>query len=65
MEAWRQARIELLNSSVFDEGEPGEGAMAWKNGDWIAPETLPRLDLSARLEREAKCFAEASGAVEE
>jgi hypothetical protein len=44
------------NSPVFDEGEPGEGAMAWKNGDWIAPETLPRLDLSARLEREAKCF---------
>jgi hypothetical protein len=26
----------------------------WKNWDWISPETLPRLDLSARLKREAE-----------
>lgn len=28
----------------------------WRNWDWIAPETLPRLDWSARLEREAESF---------
>lgn len=41
------------NSLIFSErvrewAEPG-----WKNWDWIAPETLPRLDMAARLEREA------------
>lgn len=34
----------------------GELPGHWKNWDWISAETLPRLDLSARLEREAASF---------
>lgn len=44
------------HSTVFDETLEGEGLPVWKNWDWIAPETLPRLDLSARLQREAQAF---------
>lgn len=42
------------NSPVYPTEAASVSAVAWKNWDWIAPETLSRLDLSARLEREAE-----------
>jgi hypothetical protein len=42
------------NSPVFPGENQSDSQPSWKNWDWIAPEALPRLDLSARLEREAK-----------
>ena len=44
------------NSEVFPSSLRGELPGQWKNWDWISSETLPRLDLSARLEREATSF---------
>ena len=44
------------NSEVFPTSVRGEVPGQWKNWDWISAETLPRLDLSARLEREATSF---------
>jgi len=45
------------HSSVYDLSNQEERLPGWKNWDWIAPESLARLDLSARLEREAACHA--------
>ncbi len=45
------------HTEIFAETARGVNPSPWKNWDWIAPETLPRLDWSARLEAEAKCFA--------
>jgi hypothetical protein len=44
------------HSPVFASERRGGGRPGWKNWDWIAPETLPRLDFSARLEAEAKAL---------
>lgn len=44
------------HSEIYGEAARGETRGHWKNWDWIAPETLPRLDWSARLEREAEAF---------
>ncbi len=44
-------------SEVYASEARGEVPGQWKNWDWISGETLPRLDLSARLEREADAFA--------
>lgn len=44
------------NSPVYEKSIAEESLPTWKNWDWIAPESLSRLDLSARLEREAQCF---------
>ncbi len=41
----------VLDAATRDWRQP-----AWKNWDWIAPETLPRLDFSARLERESQSY---------
>jgi hypothetical protein len=43
------------HSPVYDLSVQDDGLPGWKNWDWIAPEALPRLDFSARLEREAAC----------
>lgn len=45
------------HSPVFDVESREEGLPGWKNWDWIAPEALPRLDWSARFEREAAVHA--------
>lgn len=45
------------HSPVFDLETQEDGTPGWKNWDWIAPEALSRLDLSARLECEAAVFA--------
>lgn len=42
------------HSPVFSAESVNDSTVEWKNWDWIAPETLPRLDLSARLEREGE-----------
>jgi len=44
------------NSPVFEAHHRDWGAPSWKNFEWIAPERLERLDMGARLEREAQCF---------
>ncbi len=44
------------SSFVYAEETLLHGGGRWKNWDWISPENLPRLDLSARLEREAQSF---------
>lgn len=44
------------HSAVFDESWRTEPVDKWRNWDLIAPETLERLDFSARLEREAESF---------
>jgi len=44
------------HSPVFEQEPLMADSPKWKNWDWIAPETLPRLDLGARFEREAECF---------
>ncbi|MBX3021303.1 MAG: hypothetical protein KF799_06450 [Bdellovibrionales bacterium] len=44
------------HSPVFEAHHKDWGAPAWKNFEWIAPERLERLDMGARLEREADCF---------
>lgn len=41
------------HAPVYDPEVSEESLPAWKNWDWISGESLPRLDLSARLEREA------------
>lgn len=41
------------HSLVFDPAQKDDHGVQWKNWDWIAPETLTRLDVSARLEHEA------------
>jgi len=43
------------HSPVYDLNVQEESLPGWKNWDWIAPESLARLDISARLEREAQC----------
>ena len=42
------------HSPVYDLDAREESLPGWKNFDWIAPEGLARLDISARLEREAQ-----------
>jgi hypothetical protein len=44
------------NSEVYGAAARAQRRGQWKNWDWIAPETLPRLDVSARLQREAESF---------
>jgi hypothetical protein len=44
------------HSPVYDLSSQEDSLPGWKNWDWIAPESLARLDLSARLEREAACY---------
>lgn len=44
------------HSPVFAQTAKDIKHIQWKNLDWIAPESLARLDLSCRLEREAKSF---------
>jgi hypothetical protein len=44
------------HSEIFSRKQRGEAQAQWKNWDWISPENLPRLDLAARLEREAECY---------
>jgi hypothetical protein len=44
------------NSLIFAEDALSQGGGKWKNWDWISPENLPRVDMAARLEREAECF---------
>lgn len=44
------------HSPVFDPLDFEESVPAWKNWDWIAPETMGRLDFSARFELEAASF---------
>lgn len=44
------------HSPVFDLSTKDWRAPSWKNWDWIAPETLSRLDWSARLQAEARCY---------
>ena len=41
------------HSPVFGLAERDRSVFKWKNWDWIAPETLSRLDFGARLERES------------
>lgn len=40
---------QVLEAKVREWRQPG-----WRNWDWIAPETLPRLDWAARLKRESE-----------
>lgn len=44
------------HSCVYDLSVQEDSIPGWKNWDWIAPETLARLDISARLEREAAAY---------
>lgn len=44
------------NSPVFPDYMKEWKPPGWKNWDWIAPETLSRLDLSARFEGEVQSF---------
>ncbi len=44
------------HSEIFSADQRSESPATWKNWDWISPETLPRLDMSARFEREAASF---------
>jgi hypothetical protein len=44
------------HSPVFKANAHEENVPSWKNWDWIAPETIARLDLSSRLEKEGQAF---------
>ncbi len=44
------------NSTVFASSARDEKFLTWKNWHWISPETVGRLDISARLEREAEAY---------
>jgi hypothetical protein len=44
------------HSPVFDVNTQDWREPAWKNWDWIAPETMSRLDWSSRLQSEARCY---------
>ena len=44
------------HAPVFEASRRDVSAPPWRNWDWIAPETVARLDVGARLEREAQAF---------
>jgi hypothetical protein len=44
------------SSVIYSEDDLAHGGGKWKNWDWIASENLPRVDMTARLEREAQAF---------
>jgi hypothetical protein len=64
MAKWRVEASEWSvcpHAPVFEAHHRDWGAPSHKNFEWIAPEVLPRLDLGARLEREAECFERLTG----
>ena len=44
------------HSEIYGAAARHQSRGQWKNWDWIAPETMPRLDFSARFEAEAKAY---------
>ena len=44
------------HSPVYEPHHKDGGRPGHRNFEWIAPETLPRLDFGARLEREAETY---------